>query len=220
MIKAVIFDIDGTLIDSNQQHAESFVEAFDKFGKKVEFKDLINLIGMGADLILKKFLSEQEIEQFGDDLTEYRKKIFLKNYFPEIKTFPKLHELFEKLQADKKQIALASSAGEEELKNYKKLMKISDLLDNETNADDAEKSKPAPDIFEAAFNTLKNVEKNDVLIIGDTPYDAKAAKEARLKIFGVTSGGWTKDKLSAEGCAKVYRDIAEIYDNYDTIFST
>ena len=97
MVKAVIFDIDGTLIDSNKAHAESFVKAFKKFGKTVSYIELKWLIGMGADEILEKFLSKREIKEFGEDLTEFRKNLFLKEYLSEIKTFPKLKELFKKL---------------------------------------------------------------------------------------------------------------------------
>ncbi|MGC2237902.1 MAG: HAD family hydrolase [Pyrinomonadaceae bacterium] len=212
MIKAVIFDIDGTLIDSNEAHAETFVKAFEKFGKDVSFEELKCLIGMGADDILEKYLTKNEIEEFGEALKEYRKEIFLENYLPELKVFPKTRELFEKLKSDKKQTALASSASEEELKEYKKLLKIDDLIEEETNADDADEAKPEPDIFLAAFDKLKNVEKQEVLVIGDTPYDAEAATKAHLKIFGVESGGWSREKLLEKGCAEVYRDIAEIYE--------
>ena len=168
LIKAVIFDIDGTLIDSNDAHAESFVRAFKKFGKDVSFEELKCLIGMGADDILEKYLSKKEIGEFADDLKEYRKKIFLEEYLPKLKTFPKLRKLFEKLKADEKQTALASSAGEDELKEYKKLLNLGDLIEEETNAEDAEEAKPEPDIFLAAFDKLENVEKENVLVIGDT----------------------------------------------------
>jgi len=218
LIKAVIFDIDGTLIDSNAAHAESFVRAFKKFGKDVPFEELKCLIGMGADDILEKYLEKDEIEEFGEDLKEYRKKVFLEEYLPEIKVFPKVRELFERLKADKKQTALASSAGEDELKEYKKLLNLGDLIEKETNADDADEAKPEPDIFLAACNKLKNVEKENVLVIGDTPYDAEAATKAKLKIIGVESGGWTREKLIETGCAEVYRDIAEIFENYEKIF--
>lgn len=219
MLKAFIFDIDGTLIDSNESHARSFVRAFDKFGKKVTFSQLICLIGMGADKILERFLSKQEISEFGEELKDYRKELFLKEYLPEIQTFPMLRELFEKIKNDDKQIVLASSAGDKELKEYKKLMNISDLIEDETSSDDAEESKPDPDIFEAAFSKLKNVRKSETIIIGDTIYDAKAAVTANIKIIGVTSGGWTAEKLYSEGCIKVYRDIAEIYDRVDEVIS-
>jgi HAD superfamily hydrolase (TIGR01549 family) len=218
LIKAVLFDIDGTLMDSNGAHAESFSRAFKKFGKDVSFEELIVLIGMGADDILEKYLSKQEIKEFGDKLKDSRKEIFLAEYLPKIKIFPKMRELFEKLKSDKKQISLASSASEDELKKYKELLDISDLLDEETDADDADQAKPEPDIFLAAYDKLKNVEKKDVLVIGDTPFDAEAATKANLKIFGVESGGWISEKLIATGCAEVYRDIAEVLQNYDKIF--
>ena len=218
-IKAVIFDIDGTLIDSNDAHAESFVEAFRKFGKTVSFVELKWLIGMGADKILPKYLTKKEIEKFGDDLTEYRKQIFLEKYLPKLKIFPKMRPLLEKLKRDGKRIALASSASEEELEKYHELLNIDDLLDGETSSDDAEESKPAPDIFQAALRKLKDVEKSEAIVIGDTPYDGEAARQAKLKIIGVKSGGWSRERLKEASCAEVYEDIADIFENYENFFS-
>lgn len=217
-LKAVIFDIDGTLLDSNRAHAESFVAAFEKFGKKVSFDELICLIGMGADDILEKYLSKDEIEEFGEDLKEYRKQLFLEKHLPGLKVFPKVRELFEKLKADGFQTALASSASEEELEKYLEKLNISDFLDKETDSDEAEHAKPEPDIFLAAFEKLKNVEKQNVLIIGDTPYDAEAAGKAGLTIVGVTSGGWSREKLLEKGCAGVYENVAEIFEIYEKVF--
>ena len=217
MLKAFIFDIDGTLIDSNDAHAESFVAAFEKFGKSVKFEELKPLIGMGADKVLKKFLSESEIKDFGEDLKEYRKEIFLKDFLPQIKIYPKLCELFEKIRRDGKRIVLASSASDKELKKYKEKLNISDLLEDETSSDDAEESKPDPDIFQAALDKLKSVKNDEVLIVGDTPYDAEAAMKADLKIIGVESGGWSRAKLSEKGCVQVFRDIAEICDDYEKV---
>lgn len=219
MIKAILFDIDGTLINSNDAHAESFVEAFKKFDKTVSFVELKWLIGMGADLILEKYLSKNEIKKFGKDLLDYRKQIFLEKYLPEIKTISGVKELFEKLYSDKFLIALASSASDEELEKYKNKLKISKYLSEETTADDAENAKPAPDIFQSALQKLKNAEKSEALIIGDTPYDAEAAVKAKIKILGVKTGGWSEQKLKAKGCVEVYENIAEIYKNYETIFN-
>jgi phosphoglycolate phosphatase-like HAD superfamily hydrolase len=218
-VRAVIFDIDGTLLDSNDAHAESFVTAFKEFGKIVPFVELKWLIGMGADKILEKCLTKREIEKFGEDLIELRKKIFLRDYLPKLKTFPKMRLLLEKIKGDGKKIALASSASDEELEKYHELLRIDDLLDEETSSDDAKESKPDPDIFLAALGKLKNVEKSEVLIIGDTPYDAEAAVKAKLKISGVKSGGWSREKLLAKGCTEVYENIGEIYKNYETVFS-
>jgi HAD superfamily hydrolase (TIGR01509 family) len=218
-IKAVIFDIDGTLIDSNDAHAESFVAAFKKFGKTVPFVEMKWLIGMGADKILEKYLTEKEIKDFGEDLTDYRKKIFLQDYLPELKIFPKMRKLLEMIRADGKRIALASSASDEELEKYHELLKIDDLLDKETSSDDAEESKPEPDIFLAALKKLKNVEKREAIVIGDTPYDAEAARKANLKIIGVKSGGWSRERLLEKGCLEVYENIGEIFENYENVFS-
>ena len=215
MIKAVIFDIDGTLIDSNAAHAESFVKAFEKFGKDAPFEKLKCLIGMGADDILEKFLSKKEIEEFGEELKKYRKENFLKEFLPKVKIFPKLRELLEKIKSENKQIALASSASREELEKYSEKLQISDLYEEETNADDAEEAKPEPDIFQAALKKLKDIKNEEAIVIGDTPYDAIAAKKAGLQIIGVMSGGWSREKLLDEGCAEVYRDIAEIYGEYE-----
>lgn len=219
MIKAILFDIDGTLIDSNDAHAKSFVKAFDKYRKTVSFIELKWLIGMGADLILEKYLSKNEIKKFGKDLLEYRKQIFLEKYLPEVKTILGVKELFEKLNSDNFLIALASSASDEELEKYKKKLKVSKYLSEETTSDDAGEAKPAPDIFQAAIGKLKNVKISEALIIGDTPYDAEAAVKAKIKIIGVKTGGWSEDKLKAEGCVEVYENIAEIYKNYENIFN-
>ena len=219
LIKAVIFDIDGTLIDSNDAHAESFVEAFQKFGKTVSFVELKWLIGMGADKILEKYLTKKEIAHFGEDLTEYRKKIFLRDYLPKLKILPKMRLLLEKIKKDDRRIALASSASDEELEKYHELLRIEDLLETETSSDDAEESKPAPDIFQAALRKLEGVKKREAIVIGDTPYDAEAARKAKIKIIGVKSGGWSRERLVEKGCLEVYESIGEIFENYTDVFS-
>ena len=215
MIKAFIFDIDGTLMDSNDAHAQSFVETFNKYGKDVSLDELKCLIGMGADDILKKYLNQKEFEKYGEEMKKFRSRLFLKKYLPDVKVFPKVRELFERIKRDGKQIVLASSAKSDELEKYLEKLKISDLIADETSSSDVEDSKPEPDIFQAAFKKLKNVKKEEVLVVGDTPYDAEAAAKAGLKIIGVTSGGWTIEKLLNEGCARVYQNISEIYQNYE-----
>lgn len=219
MLKAFIFDIDGTLIDSNAAHAETWKIALEKYGKDVTFDEMKKLIGMGGDKILEKYLTEKENKDFGKDLEDFRGKLFRKEYLPYIKPFPKVRELFQKILDDNKQIALATSAEEDDIEKYKEIANIKDLVDKETSSDDVEDSKPDPDIFEVAFNRLKDVEKDEVLIIGDTVWDAKAAVKCSIKIIGVKSGGWSAEKLYSEGYIKVYRDIKEIYDRFDEILN-
>jgi HAD superfamily hydrolase (TIGR01509 family) len=215
MIEAVIFDIDGTLIDSNDFHARAWVKAFAEFGKTVKFYEARRQVGKGGDQYLPVFLSKSEIREFGKDLEDYRGDFFKRNYLPKIRPFPKVRELFQKIKSDGKRIALASSAKADELERYKKIARIDDLIEAETSADDAEKSKPEPDIFQAALIRLGKINKRNVVVVGDTAYDAEAARKIGLPVIGVLSGGWTASELLSAGCREVYRDAAEILEKYD-----
>ncbi len=217
MITAFIFDIDGTLIDSNDFHAEAWQKAFEKYGKKIPFDKIRPQIGKGADTLLPEFLSEQEIEEFGDDLAKLRGEIFKREYMSRVKPFPKVRELFRRIKADGKKVALASSSNEDEVEEYKKIADIEDLVEKSTSADDAEESKPEPDIFEAALKLLGNPAPEMVLVIGDTPYDAVAATKAKLKIVGVLCGGFAERDLREKGCAEIYQNPADLLDAYQEI---
>jgi HAD superfamily hydrolase (TIGR01509 family) len=140
--------------------------------------------------------------------------LFKERYLHRIKPFPGVRELFQRVIADGKAIALASSAKEDELAQYKKIANIADLIDVETSSDDAEKSKPHPDIFRAALAKLDIAEPGRVLVVGDTPYDAEAAARAGLRTVGLLCGGWSEDELRWAGCVAVFRDPADILARY------
>lgn len=219
MIKAFIFDVDGTLIDSNDFHAKAWEKAFAKYGFTVSFEEIRPQIGKGADTLLPVFLSEEEIEKYSDKLGDARAEIFKEEYLDKVKPFPKVRELFEKIKADGHKIALASSANEDEVKAYKKIANIEDLVEKETSADDADKSKPHPDIFNAALELLGNPKPETVLVVGDTLYDAEAATKAKLKIVGVLSGGFSEKDLREKGCVEIYKDAADLLENYEKIIT-
>jgi HAD superfamily hydrolase (TIGR01509 family) len=215
VVKAVIFDIDGTLIDSVDLHARAWQEAFAHFGKQFDFERVRYQIGKGGDQLLPVFLSESEIEKFGDELTKYRGELFKREYLPRVVAFPRVRELFERILRDDKRVALASSAKKEELSEYKRIANIKDLVEEEASADDAEKSKPHPDIFEAALAEL-GVEATDAIVVGDTHYDAEAARKAGVRTIGVLSGGFPEEDLREAGCVRIYKDAADLLANYDT----
>lgn len=215
MIEAVIFDIDGTLIDSNDFHARAWVKAFAKYGKEIKFYEARRQVGKGGDQYLPEFLTGKEIREFGKKAEESRGEIFKRNYLSKIKPFPKVRELFERIRADGKHIVLASSAKADELEKFKKIARIEDLIEEETSADDAEKSKPYPDIFQAAMEKLGKTNKKNVVVVGDTAYDAEAAGKIALKTIGVLSGGWTTSELKSAGCREVYADVAALLANYE-----
>jgi beta-phosphoglucomutase-like phosphatase (HAD superfamily) len=110
-------------------------------------------------------------------------------------------------------IALASSSNKDDLEIYKKIAGISDLVDESTSADDADRSKPHPDIFVSTLKKLKAA-PTSVLALGDTPYDAEAAGNADIRTVGVTTGGWSKEELLQAGCIEVYKDLPELLENF------
>lgn len=216
MLKAVIFDVDGTLIDSVPQHARAWQDAFRDFGHDVPFEDIRRQIGKGGDQLLPVFLPEDELAEKGEALEKHRSQILMERYLPTIQGFDGVRALVERLQAEGKQLALASSAKEDELQAYKAIARIEDLIGTETSSDDAEKSKPDPDIFEAALNRLDGVAPDETLVIGDTPYDAEAASKAGLRTIGLLGGGWSADELRQAGCIATYDDPADLLAHYDS----
>lgn len=215
MIKGVIFDIDGTLVDSVDLHAQAWAATFEKYGKKIDFKDVRRQIGKGGDQLLPVFFSQKELTEFGGEMEKYRSDLFKRDYLPRVKGFPKTRELFERIKKDGKQIVLASSAKSDEVGMYKKLARIEDLIKGETSADDVEKSKPHPDIFAAALKELGNPPIKEIIVVGDTPYDAEAAGKINLLTIGVLCGGWTEEELRQAGCMAIYRDPADLLARYE-----
>jgi HAD superfamily hydrolase (TIGR01549 family) len=215
MIKAVIFDIDGTLVDSVDLHAQAWKEAFKHYGKDIPYQQIRRQIGKGGDQLLPVFFSREELEEFGEEMEEYRGKIFKRDYMPRVRAFPKVRELFERIKRDGKRLALASSAKKDELAQYKKIAQIEDLVEEEASADDADKSKPHPDIFKAALGQLGDIASHEAVVIGDTPYDAEAAGKIRLRTIGVLCGGFPENELRAAGCMVIYEDPADLLAHYD-----
>jgi HAD superfamily hydrolase (TIGR01509 family) len=215
MIEAVIFDVDGTLVDTVDMHAEAWQRAFKEFGKELEFQTVREQIGKGGDQLMPEFLTKEEITDFSEKLEKRRTEIFDNEYLPKTKPFPKVRELVERIKKDGIKIVLASSATDEEVKFFKKVMNIADLLEAETTSDDAEESKPEPDIFEAALKKIGNPDASKCIVVGDTPYDAIAAGKINLRTIGVLSGGFPEQSLTDAGCVKIYQDPADLLARYD-----
>jgi HAD superfamily hydrolase (TIGR01549 family) len=215
MITAVIFDIDGTLVDSVDLHARAWQEAFREFGREVEYERVRHQIGKGGDQLLPVFFTPEELERFGERMEKFRGDLFKREYLPKVRAFPAVRELFERVRADGKRIALASSAKEEELEAYKEIANVADLVEEETSKDDVERSKPHPDIFASALAKLGRPAARQVIVVGDTPYDAEAAGRVSLQTVGVLCGGFPERELRAAGCVEIYRDPADILARYE-----
>lgn len=215
MIKAAIFDVDGTLIDSVDYHARAWQQALEQFGHKVDFETVRYQIGKGGDQLMPVFLNEQQLAEYGEELEHYRGELYKREYMPKVRPFPDVRELFERLKSDGKQIVLASSAKADEVAFYKKLLNVADLLDGRTSADDAERSKPHPDIFEAALDQCEGVALDEAIVVGDTHYDAIAAGRAGLSTIGVLCGGFPEQDLIEAGCIEIYRDPSDMLSHYE-----
>jgi HAD superfamily hydrolase (TIGR01549 family) len=213
MLDAVIFDVDGTLVDSVDFHAEAWQKAFAHFGREVDIRAVRSQIGKGGDQLMPVFLSEGEVKRQGKAIEAYRKTLFEREYIERVKGFPHVRSLFLRLRDDGKRLALASSAKGDELEAYKKAAGIEDFDLAETSSDDAEKSKPHPDIFQAALDRLGSPAKNCV-VVGDSPYDAEAAFKAGLRTTGVLCGGFPDFDLRAAGASHIFEDPADILDHY------
>ncbi|RYC31582.1 HAD family hydrolase [Lichenibacterium minor] len=214
MIEAVIFDVDGTLVDSVDFHAESWERAFARHGHDIAFAALRAQIGKGGDQLMPVFLDAAELKRVGPAIEKERGAIFHADYIDRVKGFPGCGDLFRALRERGLRIALASSSKAPELKVYKAAAGVDGLTDVETSSDDAEKSKPHPDIFEAALARLE-VGPDRVVVVGDTPYDAEAARKAGVASIGVLCGGFAEVDIRAAGAARVYRDPADLLAHID-----
>ena len=208
---AVILDVDGTLIDSNDAHARAWVDAFAEHEIAVAFEHVRRSIGMGGDKLMPQVSGIEESSDLGKRISTRRGEIFREKHLPTLQPFARTRELIERFAADGFVLAVASSAQEDELGPLLERAGVADLLPRRTSSDDAEKSKPDPDIVVAALQR-SGCEASRAIMLGDTPYDVAAAKRAGIQIVGLESGGWTREGLA--GAAAVYRDPADLLAHY------
>ncbi|CAM2159168.1 phosphoglycolate phosphatase (plasmid) [Pararobbsia alpina] len=215
MIHAVIFDIDGTLVDSVDLHALAWHEAFRHFGHAVTFEQARSQIGKGGDQLLPAFLSQQQMSDHGETLEQWRAQLFKSTYLSCVRPFSAVAQLLECVRDIGLTVAVASSAKEDEVRTYLEIAGVANLVDVISSSSDAEKSKPAPDIFQAVLAKLQ-LRGADTLAVGDTPYDAQAAIKAGLNCIGVLCGGFTEADLRSAGCLAVYPGPAAPYACFST----
>lgn len=214
MPQAAIFDVDGTLVDSVDFHAGAWQETLERFGHHATFEECRAQIGKGGDQLIPMFLSEAQQKDHGKEMEEWRGKLFKSKYLSLIRPFSAVPELLRLVHKVGMKVAVASSAKASELDVYLEIARIRDLVDVVTSSEDAEKSKPAPDIFQVALKKL-GMAGRETVAIGDTPYDAEAAGKAGIPTIGVLCGGFTESALRKGGCIAVYPGPAALLACFD-----
>ena len=201
MLKAVLFDVDGTLVDSNDAHADAWVNAFREHGVNVDWLKVRRSIGMGGDKLMPAVSGISEASPQGEAIAKERGKIFKRDFLPSIKPFRNASRLVATIK-DRGYIAVAaSSAAKDELTPLLKIAGAEWLMDAKTSSDDAEESKPEPDIILAALKRA-GASPGEAIMIGDTPFDVEAARRAGVKVIGFRSGGWGDGDL--DGAIAIY----------------
>jgi HAD superfamily hydrolase (TIGR01509 family) len=213
MQRVLLSAIDGTLVDSNCLHAESWRRAFEHFGIEVGLDQAWNQIGKGGDQLIPVFVPAKNRERLEDGLHQFRSELMTRKYMPRFVPFAKARELLTRVKQSGMKIVLATSAKADDLAFYKRLVKMEDLVEEEASSSDAKKSRPAPDIFSAAL-AKAGIGAEDAIALGDTPYDAEAAGKLGISTIGLTCGGWKASDLLAAGCAEVFRNPEHLLSEF------
>ncbi len=203
----VLFDIDGTLVDSTYFHALAWWRACRAAGETIPMSRLHRLVGMGSDTLTKTVFGEERKDIADAEGREY------KRFEAELTPLPGATRLLEETARAGLKVVLASSAREEQIPRLREVLEADDAVSAVTTSADAEQSKPQPDIFAAAMQRV-DANRETTLAVGDTKWDIEAAKRLGLPCIGLLCGGWSKPELIEAGAAEVFQDPADLLDNF------
>jgi HAD superfamily hydrolase (TIGR01509 family) len=210
--RGILLDMDGTLIDSNDAHARAWERAFAENGEPFPFEEIRRLIGMGGDNLIPALLGIEKESALGSQISERRSEIYRDEYLPGIRPFPGVRALLERMREAGLRLAIATSSPTEELEPAIDIANIRDLLEKRTTADDADSSKPDPDILHAALDQLR-LRPEEAVMLGDTPYDIAAAGRAGLDVIAFRSGGFSDEDLA--GSLAIFDDAADLLKRWE-----
>jgi len=211
--RAVLFDVDGTLVDSNDGHAHAWVESLAEHGHRISFEQVRPLIGMGGDRVLPILVPGlEESTPEGQAIAKTRMRIFKERYLPQVQPTRGARALLEAVRARGARVVMATSAKESELDGLLARGDLNALVDVASTSDDADASKPAPDIVEAALQKA-HVSAHDAVMVGDTKYDVESAHRAKLACVALLCGGNPKETLREADA--IYADPQEVIGALD-----
>ncbi len=212
-IDTVVFDMDGTLVDTNYHHAVAWFRAFQRFNVTPALWRIHRAIGMGGDKLVKAVAGEDVEERHGDDLRDAWTEEF-DALLPEVRPFAGAVPLLEDVRGRGLRLVLASSGEKEHVDHYLDLLQGHELAEAWTTSDDAEQSKPAPDLIQIA---MSKVEGAHAVMTGDSTWDAKAAERAGLPTYALRTDGFSVEELKEAGARRVYDSLEEMRDDLDRL---
>jgi len=210
---AFLFDVDGTLVDSNDLHAEAWAETFRAFGHDIPTARIRFQIGKGGDNLIPALLPDAS-EGEREAMDEHRGPLFKRDYLPRVTPFPYVRELFERLAGEAAAIMLASSSDQSDVDHHVEMLGISGLIRGATSRDDAARTKPCPDIFAAALELLGEPDKARVRVVGDSPWDMIAAGRIGLAALGFRCGGFGEADLRAAGASMMFDGPGDMLERW------
>ena len=202
----IIFDIDGTLCDSNYQHALAWYQAFRQHDVQLPVWELHRHLGMGGDQFVAAVAGDEAEKEIGDEVRAAHDAIYM-TMIQSVGVFDGARELLEDLKGDGFRVVLASSAKQREVDHYLDLLDGRDLADDWTTSDDVEQTKPEPDLVLAAREKLGG---GDAVMVGDTPWDIEAARRSDVPTIAVLTGGFSEAELRDAGAVAVFRSVAQL----------
>lgn len=212
-LEGVLLDVDGTLIDSNDAHAQSWVETFADFGYAIAFDRVRPLMGKGGDKLLPELTGVESDSPQGRKMARQRAELFRSNFLPNVRALPGAHQLLARMRHEGLRLVIATSANEEELDALLEQTGLEELVNKKTSSSDADRSKPDPDIISAALRRGR-LEPGRVVMLGDTPYDVEAAAKAGVATIALRSGGWWSDDALSDALA-IYDGPAALLRDFD-----
>lgn len=207
-----IFDIDGTLVDTNYQHALAWYRAFRQHGVVIPIWQIHRAIGIGSDRVVEMLAGEQVERELGETLRAAEGPLY-QEMIDEVEPMKGAHELLHDLKRAGHAVILASSAEEKEAERYIKLLDATEFVDGYTTSADVKQSKPEPDIVHAA---IEKAGGGAAVMIGDSTWDCKAATRAQLPSIGVLTGGFSEQELTEAGATIVFDSVEHLREHLKT----
>ena len=209
-----ILDIDGTLVDTNYQHALAWFRAFRRHGIKLALWRIHRHVGMGGDQMVAALTDDDTEERLGEQIREAEKESYLE-LIDEVETMACARQLISELRKRGHKVVLASSAKEDEVERYLDLLDARELADAWTTSADVESTKPDPELVKAALQRA-DASAEDAVMVGDTPWDVEAAERAGVRTITVRTGGFGADELRDAGALAVYESVSELLEDLDS----